>query len=1169
MDLEVIFCSALQIEDLDARSEFLDEACGRDTERRRRVERLLAAEPHVDRHFLESPAILPGFSLHPPTSGERPGTVIGPYKLLEQIGEGGMGTIYLAEQSLPIRRRVALKIIKPGMDSRQVIVRFEAERQALAMMDHPNIARVHDGGTTDSGRPYFAMELVHGIPITEYCDNARLSVRERLGLFIQVCRAVQHAHLKGIIHRDLKPSNVLVTLIDDVAVPKVIDFGIAKATGQALTDKTLSTGFTQLVGTPLYMSPEQAELSGIDIDTRSDIYSLGVLLYELLTGTTPIDRDTLCQAAYDEIRRLVREHEPPPPSTRLASQVATLSAVSAKRHVDPRKLGQTLRGELDWIVMKALEKDRRRRYETAGALAADLNRYLTDQPVEASPLSTWYWLSKYVRRNRAFLTTTAMVALALIAGTAVSTWQAIRATQAERETATALVVAQRDRRIAQRYLYTSQIHQAGQAFHLGKVEQAQQILSSIRPENSDNGRHGFAWHFLWRLARSEIELYDGHEGYASALVHSPDGRTFAAGYSDGTIVIRDVASGRIRFELKGHEHEVKILAFSGNGQLLCSTAQNPKTESLRQRILIWDATTGVQINALEATEDRAILNLAFTPSGRRLLTAWVKAWGAPIHFDLFDLSTQPGRPTLVQSQVVQWENDDHSLEGPYLAARPLLRPLTVFESETLTPLWSVPARDRDLAWPNFSAGGKWLEAEDGRDAVIWEAENGRELKRVPITKPSQEVGHVLISPDGKKLLVEQKPLGITLVDLTAGQPLSEQDLQLKAPGEHKLKQVVFSPDGKIIAINMQHHGGGQGPVTAWDTATGRLLGTYPGQQLTAARISFAADGRSLFLNGDGGIQRWWLQRPKRKSSESLAGHRDEAWSAVFSPNDHLLATGSDDSDDYWTIKLWDTATGRLRRGWFAGEGTVASLAFSKDGMTLASSHLDESGNIRIWSTADGRQLQTLKGHVGKVRTVAFRPRGDLLASGGDDATIRIWSASKGEPVRTLKGHSNKLRQLEFSPDGNFLASAGNDGTVRLWDVTTGKPVRLFQHPIEITALRFSPDGALLAATDGFGTILCWEMRTGSLIQRMQSGDRNPRSLAFSPDGPVLATAGEAGTIRLWDPLTGQDLLSLEGHTSAINSLAFSHNGRTLASCSHDGTVKLWRSMDRTSSVPSK
>lgn len=441
MTEETLFAGALEIVDPAARAAYLARECHEDPALRVRVEALL--ESHMQRGFLEQPAVGraeigidiektlasddPG--LRGDESFELAGTVIGPYKLLQQIGEGGMGSVFMAEQTEPVRRTVAVKVVKAGMDSRQVLARFGAERQALALMDHPNIAKVLDADSTAQGRPYFVMELVKGTAITRYCDENRLTPKQRLGLFLQVCAAVQHAHQKGIIHRDLKPSNVLVGLYDGKPVPKIIDFGVAKAIGERLTEQTLFTGFGAVVGTPEYMSPEQAQLDNVDIDTRSDIYSLGILLYELLTGTTPLQRKRVERAALLEVLRLIREEEPPKPSSRV-STTEELGRIAANRNMEPRGLSGLIQGDLDWIVMKCLDKDRNRRYATANGIAADLQRYLLDEPVEARPPSAGYRFSKLIKRNKGLVIAATMVACALLAGIAGTTWQAIRAERA-------------------------------------------------------------------------------------------------------------------------------------------------------------------------------------------------------------------------------------------------------------------------------------------------------------------------------------------------------------------------------------------------------------------------------------------------------------------------------------------------------------------------------------------------------------------------------------------------------------------------------------------------------------------------------------------------------------------------------------------------------------------
>ena len=457
--VESLFSAVLQRQTAEAQHAFLEQACGTDRVLRQRVQALLDAHGRAD-NFLGKPLAVvqvddktdPHGHVPSPQGGsigEKPSDQIGPYKLLQEIGHGGMGVVFMAEQEAPVRRKVAMKIVKPGLDTKEVVARFEAERQALALMDHPNIARVLDGGATDSGRPFFVMELVQGVSIIEYCDQAKLSTRQRLELFVLVCRAVQHAHHKGIIHRDIKPTNIMVTMHDGTPVPKVIDFGIAKATDQRLTDKTLFTRYGEFIGTPAYMSPEQAERSGLDVDTRSDVYSLGALLYELLTGTPPIDSARLSSAAYEEVLSMIRHEEPRTPSAVLSTLGDRLTTIAEQRKTDPAKLASQIKGELDWIVMKAMEKDRTRRYETASALALDITKFLSGEVITARPPTTFYRLQKFVRRNRASVIVAALVAGMLIAATAASGHWAWRATKAERLARGRLVAERKARRQAE------------------------------------------------------------------------------------------------------------------------------------------------------------------------------------------------------------------------------------------------------------------------------------------------------------------------------------------------------------------------------------------------------------------------------------------------------------------------------------------------------------------------------------------------------------------------------------------------------------------------------------------------------------------------------------------------------------------------------------------------
>src|SRR6516165_3063840 len=660
-----IFEQALDITPTEERLRFLTNACGQDAALLARVQALLRADESGESFLPEQPKATVGVIT------EKPGDRIGRYKLLQQIGEGGCGAVYMAEQEEPVRRRVALKVLKLGMDTKSVIARFEAERQALALMDHPNIAKVHDAGATDTGRPYFVMELVRGVKITDYCDEKNLSTQARLDLFVQVCHAVQHAHQKGIIHRDLKPSNVLVNVVDGLPVPKVIDFGIAKATNdQRLTDKTVFTAFEQFIGTPAYMSPEQAEISGVDVDTRSDIYSLGVLLYELLTGKTPFDAKELLQVGLDEMRRMIREKEPERPSTRVSTLGADELTTTAKRRgVEAPKLAHVLGGDLDWIVMKCLEKDRTRRYETANGLASDIQRHLNNEPVVARPPSALYRIEKLVRRNRLAFTAAALVALALVLGIVASTWQAQRA-EAE-------ALANRQN------LYAADMNLANHALENYNLVRARELLEKYRPPSGKSSNsplrsdlRGWEWRYLasqcrsdelatlarfdscvftvsisrdghwlaaacgdgtvvlWDLpTRRQLPSFETYQGPASffdnedrshAAAFSPDCRTLAAGGTNKDIFLWDIVEHRTVAKLSGHQGTIQHLEFSPDGRFLASA-------SLDETARLWDMRSNPprELAKLEP-HIRGVLCVAFSPDSRTLVTGGrlkpVKLW---------------------------------------------------------------------------------------------------------------------------------------------------------------------------------------------------------------------------------------------------------------------------------------------------------------------------------------------------------------------------------------------------------------------------------------------------------------------------------------------------------------------------------------------------------------
>ena len=621
-----IFVNALEEASSESRAAYLDEICGGDADLRQQVDALFAAHGQAG-SFLNRPIAEPAVTGPPEVftaaygnDKQSIGTVLaGKYKLLEPIGGGGMGTVYMAQQTQPVKRLVAVKVIKAGMDSKSVLARFDAERQALAMMDHANIARVFDAGATSEGQPFFVMELVKGVPITKFCDDRKLPPRDRLALFVQVCQAIQHAHQKGIIHRDIKPSNVLVAMYDDRAVPKVIDFGVAKATGSQLTDHTLVTNFGAVVGTPEYMSPEQASFNQMDVDTRSDVYALGVMLYELLTGATPVDRQSLGQAAVMEILRIVREVEPPRPSDRLSTSNA-LPSIAANRQTEPAKLTMLMRGELDWVVMKALEKDRARRYDTANALARDVQRYLADEIVEARPPSAGYRLRKFVRRYKGRVIAASLLFLALVGGIVGTSWGLIEATTAtnlaqeeQKKTKVAQIEAtasaEREKKAAadsrakeeftRRLLYVSQINHAQTALNDNRIPRVLQLLKDTTPKPGEPDLRGWEWHYLNRQVRPPVALefhlpLDVDDPKRNEFSFSTDGRwiTTWGETDDGTIFsVWDTQTGRLAWRtpqpivLSWPQQDSQHRRIAGN-----SIVPSPDGRTL---VLTWDSPVEV------------------------------------------------------------------------------------------------------------------------------------------------------------------------------------------------------------------------------------------------------------------------------------------------------------------------------------------------------------------------------------------------------------------------------------------------------------------------------------------------------------------------------------------------------------------------------------------------
>ena len=1035
---------------------------------------------------------------------DQPGSFIGRYQLIQKIGEGGCGVVFLAEQQEPVQRKVALKLIKLGLDTREFVARFATERQALAMMDHPNIAHVYDAGATETGRPFFVMELVRGVPITRYCEEHQLSVAERLRLLISVCQAVQHAHQKGIIHRDLKPSNILVTINDNGPVPKIIDFGIAKAMDVRLTDQSFVTQFHSFVGTPAYTSPEQMEMTELDVDTRADIYSLGVLLYELLTGRPPFDSDALQKSGLEAMRRTVREVDPHRPSQFLNTlSNEDRSTVARQRGTDPSKLSLLLRGDLDWIVMRCLEKNRTRRYETANGLAVDLQRHLSNEPVVARPPNATYRFQKLVRRNKLTVTAGIAVAAVLILGTITSTWQAVRATRAERDARSARAHAEAEELVARRRAYASDMNVAWQALHENNLGRAQDLLDRQRPQPGQSDLRGWEWRYLWGQTRNDALSVLCETSEIESLAVSADGRWLAIGlvHKDGLFVWDLLTRKQVAQLGQGKGWLRTRAAFSPTEPLLAFTTTDDVTH-----LNFWNAATNRlsariplagECQGLFFSQDGQTLAVSSADSPRGHITFWRVSDAAQVaEYPSDQISYPPGTPFAVTRDLS-------------VAAYGAESRIRVVDLHTGKERWSALVNPHRLTALAFSPDGKTLATASGverSEIGLWEVSTGKETGR--LLGHTSWVGSLVFWPDGRKLASASADQTIRLWDVSS---LKCTDL-LRG---HRLEvwRLLLLPDNRTLVSGCK-----DGQVFLWDTSVAHPREEYFKCPETIAAWCFSPDSRSaLTVNGEGQVARWsgsaW--QVKETVMETGSGSVD-ILSDLFSPDGRFLAEASDQG----IVSVWDV-TRRLLLGEFKPGGpSVMPICFRAEGSCLV-----------IWSRNESRLVEW-----------------DLVAN----RQVQSWPAPRD------------IFQFNWglSPTERELIVTGLSGEVSVRDLVNQTTTKPKLNALEVGGVSFSPSGRLVATTSWLGYVRIWEKDSWREVATLRGYINGVISAAFSPDEKRLATSSgsKQEALKLWAVDGWQDLLTLTADDSHFIEAAFSPDGNTVGVMTVFGGLYLWRAL---------
>jgi eukaryotic-like serine/threonine-protein kinase len=1072
--------TALHIIDPAARARFLDSTCESDELRREVEASLLQLESRASTsETAGSTETLDAATGMPFDLADGAGFCIGPYKPIKRLGTGGMGVVYQAEQHAPIRRSVALKIIKPGMDTERVIARFHAERQALAMMDHPNIAKVMDAGATASGLPYFVMELVEGASITSYCDAQRLNARERTQLFIPVCQAVQHAHQKGIIHRDLKPSNILVATYDGRAVAKIIDFGIAKATQQSLTDRAALTHVGTAIGTLLYMSPEQAEGHG-GVDTRTDIYSLGVVLYELLTGSTPLDTNS--EVGYLEMIRRIRQEEPAAPSVRIAASLRAGDEIARLRNTSPAKLARSVTGELDWILMKALDKDPAQRYGAASGLARDLERYLNGEPVEAGPPSATYRIRKFTYKHRAMLLTLAAFVVLLAAGAATSVWQAIRAGR------------ERDRAVAA--LHEANAGKLAAYAEQGLAEEPERSImlamhavnATVRFGQAPLANAMNALHAALRLSHVR-RSFGGHKDRVRQVAVSPDGARIITGSSDKTAKVWDIASGRELLTLRGHSDEVWTVAFSSDGKRVATAGPD-------RIVKIWDAVTGRELLTLRGHR-HSITKVSFSPNDEYVATSSVdrsvKLWKSDTGQNLHTFRGYEETVACVSfssdgARMVMATADKATiLDVP--TRRELLRVQHSSEGPIYSAVFSID--DKRIATGSFDGSIK-----------LWDAKTGAELST--LQGHQAPVLDIALSRDGKRLASGSLDRTIKLWDLATGREIRTY--------RGYVESVAFGPNGSTLFST------NDATAKMWTTEPDQEPPNLRGHDKWAGSVAYSPDGGRIVTASTDGTRVW--DAATGREMLHLKEGRNFPNSATFSTDGTRIVAAASDR----AAKVWDAANGKELLHLRSHTAAVRTAAFSPDEQHVITGSNDMTA--KVWNARTGRELFTLSGHTGFVRAVAVSPDGKLIASAATDGTARLWKADTGRQLFTLRHKSrSEVFTVAFSKDGARVLTASSDGTAKVWNSATGEEALVLRgHAAGVSGAVFSTDDARIATSGTDGTLRVWNARNGEELLRIRSEiGESFTSVAFDPRGKRLVAGTTRGPVRVF-LLDTQELL---------------------------------------------